>query len=396
MTRPLQVTGTLGTARRHLRTLTAATALLVAPPVALHAQGSLSTLGFGYPVGGMSTRVSGTAGAFGEVDALTPANPSALGGITRTVLSAQAEPERRTLRIGSVKETTSAQRIPLLSVIFPAGHGVAVGLSASSVLDRSYTINTTGRVLFDKDTLTTTDRLNVRGAIGKLTAGAGWQVNPRLKLGLAGHLFTGDNLVSRKQKFSDTLSFGSVTDTSQVTYFGTALTAGADVRLVKGLAATMSYRTSGGLDARVRDTVRASANVPSALGASLRYDGIPGTQFVVAMEQVAWSKMRGIGSSLTTTHDATNLRVGVETAGPKWRGLPLFVRAGFARNQLPFSINAEQVKESRWSTGLGIPLAREFGTIDFSLQRATRSLTGTTARESAWLFGVGLQVRPGG
>jgi hypothetical protein len=370
--------------------------LAALPLASLSAQGSLSTLGFGYPVGGMSTRVSGTAGAFGEVDALTPNNPSALGGITRTVISAQAEPERRTLRLGGIKESTSAQRIPLLSVIFPAGHGLAVGVSAASLLDRSYTINTTGSVLFDKDTLTTTDRLNVRGSLGKLTAGLGWQANARLKLGLAGHLFTGDNLVSRKQKFSDSLSFGSVTDTSRVTYFGTAITAGADLRLFKGLAATMSYRTSGGLDARVRDTVRASANVPSALGASLRYDGIPGSQFVLAVEQVAWSKMSGIGSALTTTHDATNVRFGVETAGPKWRGLPLFVRAGFARNQLPFSISAQQVKETRWSTGLGLPLARDFGTLDFSLQRANRSLPGTTARESAWLFGIGLQVRPGG
>lgn len=387
---------TFETPRRWARLAACLATVALARPAVTEAQGSLSTLGFGYPVGGMSTRVSGTAGAFGEVDALTPNNPSALGGITRTVISAQAEPERRTLRFGSTKETTSAQRIPLLSVIFPAGHGVAVGLSASSLLDRSYTLNTTGTVLFDKDTLTTTDRMSVRGALGKLTAGAGWQINPRFKVGLAGHLFTGDNLVARKQKFSDSLSFGSITDTSQVTYFGTALTAGADVRLLKGLAATMSYRTSGGLDARVRDTVRASANVPSALGASLRYDGIAGSQFVLAIEQVAWSKMRGIGSNLTTTHDATNVRFGVETAGPKWRGLPVFVRAGFARNQLPFSISAEQVKESRWSTGVGIPLAKDFGTIDFSLQRANRSLPGTTAKESAWLFGIGLQVRPGG
>lgn len=363
---------------------------------ALHAQGSLSTLGFGYPVGGMSTRVSGTAGAFSEVDALTPTNPSALGGLTRTVISAQAEPERRTLRFGSAKETTSAQRIPLLSVIFPARRGVAVGFSMASMLDRSYTLNTTGTVLFDNDTLTTTDRLSVRGALGKLTAGAGWQATSRLKVGIAGHLFTGDNLVARKQKFSDSLSFGSITDTSQVTYFGTALSAGADVRLLKGLAATMSYRTSGGLDARVRDTVRASANVPSALGASIRYDGISGSQFVLAIEQVAWSKMRGIGSSLTTVHDAMNVRFGVETAGPKWRGSPIFVRAGYAHNQLPFSITADRVKETRWSTGLGIPLAKDFGTFDFSLQRANRSLPGTTAKESAWMFGVGLQVRPGG
>lgn len=370
--------------------------LLTAAPVVLPAQGSLSTLGFGYPVGGMSTRVSGTAGAFGEVDALTPVNPSTLGGVTRTVVSAQAEPEYRTLRLGTVREKTSAQRIPLVSVIFPARHGIAAGFSLASLLDRSYTINTTGTVPFGRDTLQTTDRLHVRGALGKLTAAVGWEANARLKVGLAGHLVTGDNLVARTQAFSDTLAFGSVKDTSLVTYFGTALTAGADVRLFRGLAATMSYRTSGGLDARVRDTVRASGKVPSALGASLRFDGIPGSLFVVALEQVAWSRLRGIGSNLTTAQDARNWRFGAETAGPRWRGLPILVRAGYAINQLPFSISAERVRETRWSTGLGLPLARELGTLDLSLQRANRSLPGTTARESAWLLGIGLQVRPGG
>ncbi len=364
---------------------------------ALGAQGSLSTLGFGYPVGGMSTRVSGTAGAFGEIDALTPTNPAMLGGIAKTVVSVQAEPELRTLRFGGIREKTNAQRIPLVSVIFPARHGIAAGFSMASVLDRSYTLNTTGSVLFDGETLTTTDRLNVRGAIGKLSGAVGWQATPRLKIGLAGNLFTGDNLVAREQKFSDTLSFGSVKDTSHVTYFGKALTAGADVQIIKGLAATLSYRTSGSLDARVRDTVRASANVPSALGASLRYEGIPGSTFVLALEQVAWSKMRGIGSGLTTAQDASNVRFGVETAGPKWRGLPVLFRAGFAKNQLPFSISAERVTESRWSTGVGLPVAANgWGTIDLSLQRANRSLPGTTAKESAWLFGIGLQVRPGG
>jgi hypothetical protein len=369
---------------------------LTLAPLTLRAQGSLSTLGFGYPVGGMSTRVSGTAGAFGEIDALTPSNPSAIGGIARTVISLQAEPEYRTLRLTGVREKTSSQRIPLISVIFPMRRGFAAGFSAASFLDRSYTLSTTGSATVDGATLTTTDVMSVRGALGKLTGSVGWQANPRLKLGVSGHLFTGNNLVARHRKFDDTLSFGSVIDTSSVTYFGSGFTVGGDVRLFKGLAGTLSYRLGNGLDALVRDTVRASAKVPGALGASLRYDGIPGSVFVAALEQVAWSKMVGLGSSLTTAQDATNWRVGAETAGPRWRGVPMLVRAGFAKNQLPFSVSAERVTESRWSGGFGLPIARDFGTLDFSLQRANRQLPGTSARESAWMFGVGLQVRPGG
>ena len=70
------------------------------------------------------------------------------------------------------------------------------------------------------------------------------------------------------------------------------------------------------------------------------------------------------------------------------------VRAGYARNQLPFSITAEQVKETRFGGGLGIPIARDAASIDFSIQRANRVLNGALAKESSWLFGAGIQIRP--
>jgi hypothetical protein len=166
------------------------------------------------------------------------------------------------------------------------------------------------------------------------------------------------------------------------------------VRLSKALAVTASYRAGGGLDARIRDTVRASANVPNVVGASVRYEGIPGSVFAAGIEQVAWSRMRALGSGRVTTQDAFNWRVGAETAGPRWRGLPVLLRAGYANNQLPFSTTAARVTEARWSAGIGLPIAREFGSLDFSLQHAARTLPGSTARESAWLIGAGLQIRP--
>lgn len=367
-------------------------ALLV--PVAAEAQGSLSTLGFGYPVGGLSIRAGGTAGAFGEFDAITPHNPASLGGLPRVVVSVQAEPEYRTLRLSGTSERTTSQRIPLIAVGFPVRRGIAFGVSASSFLDRSYTLRTTGSAIIEGNTLITNDVLDVRGAIGDLRAAVGWQVNDRVRVGLGGHLFTGDNLVARERTFNDTLAFGSVLDSSRVEYFGTAFSVGGEARLLKNVVGTLSYRLGNGLDARVRDTVRTSANVPDRAALSLRYDGIRGSVFAVSIEQVSWSKMQGLGSTLTRASDATNWSAGTEVAGPRFRGLPTLVRAGFAQNTLPFSVTAQQVKESRWSTGFGLPIAGEGATLDLSLQRATRALSGAGAKESSWLIGVGLQVRP--
>lgn len=358
------------------------------------AQGGLSGLGFGYPVGGTSTRASGTAGSFGEFDPLSPINPSSLGGLTRTVITAQTEPEFRTLRLGSVRNKTTAERVPLVMVVFPAARGIAVGLSASTYLDRSYTTVTQGSVVFDGVTQTTSDRIDVRGSIGDLRLAAGWRVNDRFSIGLGGHLFTGDNLVALERTFADSLRFGNVIDSSRVVYFGTALSVGGEWRVRKGLAAQLSYRKGGSMDARVNDTVRTEANVPNRVGVGVRFDGIPGSIFAIGIDQQDWSRMRSLGSSAVQPRDATNWHVGAEVAGPRMRGFPVLFRAGYAKNALPFGIASNVVNETRFSTGMGLPVAREQASIDFSLQRAMRTLVGGSAKESAWLLGVGIQIRP--
>lgn len=366
---------------------------LVAPATG-QAQGTLGALGFGYPVNGMSTRASGTAGAFGDIDPLSPINPASIGGLTRSVISAQAEPELRTLTFGAIREKTASQRIPLLAVVFPAKGGVAVGFSARGFLDRSYTTTTSGTALIDGTTLATTEQLTMRGAIGDIRGAVGWQIGNWARVGLGGHIFTGENTAVRQRTFSDTLKFGGTLDSSQVTYIGTAVSLGGEVRLFAGFSAAASYRAGNRFEARVRDTTRAAGTVPARLGGTLRYDGIPGSSFAVGFEQVKWSAMQSMASSRTTATDATNIYGGAEVAGPRYRGIPILVRAGYARNQLPFSAGVQVVRESRFSGGLGLPVAGDNASLDFSIQRANRSQAGFTAREGAWLFGIGMQVRP--
>lgn len=379
---------------RARRWVAAVMTVAVVTPTRAGAQGSLGALGFGYPVNGMSTRVSGTAGAFGDIDPLSPINPASLGGLTRSVISAQAEPEHRTLTFGNLREKTASQRIPLLAVVFPARGGVAVGFSARGFLDRSYTTTTSGTALIDGTTRATTEQLTMRGAIGDIRAAVGWQIGNRARVGLGGHIFTGENTAVRQRTFSDTLKFGGTLDSSKVTYIGTAVSFGGELRLFKGLAAAASYRAGNGFDARIRDTTRASGTVPARLGGTLRFDGIPGSSFAIGFEQVKWSDMQTMASSRTSASDVTNYYGGAELAGPRFRGIPVLVRAGYARNQLPFSIGAAVVKESRFSGGLGIPVARDNASLDLSIQRANRSMAGSTAREAAWLLGIGMQVRP--
>ncbi|MES2524454.1 MAG: hypothetical protein V4617_17275 [Gemmatimonadota bacterium] len=382
-------------ARRRHHALLLAT-LAVTPAMYAGAQGSLSNQGFGYPVGGLSTRATGTAGAFGEFDAISPRNPAALGGLRSTLMAAQTEPEFRTLRLGDVRERTTAQRVPLLLVGFPAGRGFGVALSATTFLDRSYTTVTKGSVVIDGNSLETQDRVDARGSIGDLRAAVGWTVNRHVRIGVAGHLFNGDNTVATLREFTDSASFGGVVDTSRAEFFGTALSVGTDVRVAKGLFATLSYRTGNTLESRIEDSVRTRASVPDRLGASLRYDGIPGSVFAVSVEQQKWTSMQALGSSAVQAHDVTNWNAGVETVGPRVFGNSLQLRAGYANSTLPFGVNNETVRESRIAGGIGLPVARQAAIIDFSLQRALRKLGGSPGRESAWLLGIGIQIRPTG
>jgi hypothetical protein len=65
-----------------------------------------------------------------------------------------------------------------------------------------------------------------------------------------------------------------------------------------------------------------------------------------------------------------------------------------ARNELPFVLPGQTARENRLSAGIGLPVAGEDAAIDLSVQRATRSMSGSSTKEAAWLLGIGIQIRP--
>ncbi|MEO7359471.1 MAG: hypothetical protein ABI120_04035, partial [Gemmatimonadaceae bacterium] len=115
------------------------------------------------------------------------------------------------------------------------------------------------------------------------------------------------------------------------------------------------------------------------------------------IDQNKWTNMQKLGSSLLQAHDATNWSVGAEVATGKLRGTPVLLRAGTARNMLPFGLNGGTVSEMRFTGGAALAVTnagRDQAVIDFSIARANRTLSGSSAKEGAWLLGVGLQIRP--
>ncbi|MEP6781624.1 MAG: hypothetical protein ABJC26_17120 [Gemmatimonadaceae bacterium] len=362
-----------------------------------NAQGNISMLGFGYPTGGMSTRASGTSGALAEFDALTPQNPASLIRISRSAFAAQAEPEYRTFSLSSVKESSTIPRLQLLALGLRVSSRAVVSVSAASFLDRSYSTISTGSAMIEGQVLPTSDVTVVKGAISDLRAGVGYSVSPKLSIGVAAHAFTGSNKLDLTRRFADTLSFGSVTDTSAIDFFGSAFSFGAQLSLPHGFTASTSFRKGLRIEAEARDTILKHATIPDRLSGGLMYTGIAGSAFAVNVEHVNWTSMAALGSSNVQAHDATNWSLGAEVSAGKIHGSPVLLRAGTGHTQLPFGANNGIASETRLGGGIALPVSspgHEPAVIDFSLQRANRKLTGSDAKESAWLFGLGLQIRP--
>ena len=70
---------------------------LLSLPALARAQGTLSTQGFGYPTGEMSTRALGAGGATSDFDAFSSSNPASIAASLGSMLYVQMEPEYRHL-----------------------------------------------------------------------------------------------------------------------------------------------------------------------------------------------------------------------------------------------------------------------------------------------------------
>ena len=109
------------------------------------AQGSLSTQGYGYPSGELSTRALGTGGSVAEFDPASPINPAALGswGASpinsairrwwgRTAFTAQYDPEFRRVTAGGSSQNATLTRFPLIAVGIPVREQLQLGVSAAT------------------------------------------------------------------------------------------------------------------------------------------------------------------------------------------------------------------------------------------------------------------------
>ena len=372
------------------RLLAAATLLL---PWGVRAQGALSTLGFGYPTGLLSTRALGTGGAIGEIDPLSVSNPAAISSFGGSVLYFQAEPEYRTLHVGSASEKTSIARYPIIAAAFPLTQDVLLGLSVSNLLDRSFETTSRGSQTVADSTVATTNSFKSDGAIADLRLAIAWTPRPWLKLGAAAHAITGDNRVRNTQVFDDSARFSRLVDTATVGYTGSAYSAGFEVITGGDWSLAGSYRRGGPLSLKRGDTTLAIANVPDRIAVSAAFLGIRGSSIAIRTAKDSWSRMAGLGSTRLRITDGWDTSVGADMLGPRLGERSLQFRGGARWRTLPFGTLASSVSERSYSFGVGTQLSHGRAALDVAGIRATRE-AGPNLSESAFTLSVGVTVRP--
>lgn len=362
-------------------------------PAIAGAQGAISTQGFGYPAGGLSTRAAAAGGAFAEFDFTSPRNPSSTLGWGRGGLYFQYDPEFRRISTGSDGESTLTARFPVWMAGMQLGSRAMATLTSSTLLDRTWATRVRGGQILGPDSVGFSETVESAGAINDLRLGIAYSVRPSLSVGFGLHGYTGENRVRLVRVFDDSLRYGTLNRRLTIGYLGNAVSAGATWRPNRSLAMAASFRAGGSLDVRIADTLIASGTLPNRFGAAIRFDGLPGASIALSVDRTEWSSLGALSQTSLVANDTWEVGAGVELSGPRFRTVPSTLYLGYRQRDLPFSVGGEVVPEKFYSAGAGIPIAGPRVMLDMALQRATRGpVIGVSER--AWIWSVGFTVRP--
>jgi hypothetical protein len=369
-------------------------ALLLSAAVSVPAvaQGTLSTQGFGYPPGQLSTRASSLGGGLAETDPLSPINPAAISDWIRSGLYVQYSPEYRSVNSAGGSDHTMTVRFPVMMGAVNVGDRVVVGLSTSTLLDRTWETSRIGYTHSGADSAQFVEDFTSSGAINDIRLGVAFAITPSLWVGAGGHVFSGDDRLKIRRVSADT-TFTPFLEQSRLSYSGTGLSGGVTWRPAPALVLGASGRVGGHIETFRNDTILTRATVPSRWGVGASFTGVSGLLVTARADWEGWSSLGDLGRPGLGVTDAWDMGGGVEVNGPLFFGLTLPLRAGFRHRTLPFTVAGAEIVENSFTFGAGIPISAGRSRIDLGVERANRGSVGGVS-EKAWILSAGFMVRP--
>lgn len=365
---------------------------------AVGAQGNISTQGFGYPPGQLSTMSMSLGGGNAELDPSSAINPATVALWGAGVLFMQYEPELRTVKTASASSRTTTARFPMVGISLPLGRRLTAQASASTFLDRTWTSSSVTARDIGGTVVDVNEVFSSSGGITDFRLAFAYSASPRIQIGIAGHAFSGENRVTIEQRFPDTVTFTGAVQRYDISYGAVGASAGMVWRPVAALGLGASVRSGGDMEAQSGDTVISSGKLPMRYGFSASYSGISGVALSARASFDEWSAiepMRRAGSSMRA-YDSWDYGVGADVSGPTIGRRTIALRLGARQRGLPFGAGAEQspVTETAFSGGVGVPLGVGRSQFDLGVARASRKTDAGGATETAYIFSFGVRVRP--
>lgn len=370
--------------------------LLALWPATAAAQASqFGVRGLGVPGRALSTRATGSAGAFGLFDAESGLNPAALSGLAAMTANFNGAQSFRTAENLAGSESLRDSRFPHMAFGGPVrGSPLTVGLSYSTYANRDFSVATSDTVELRDVPVPVSDTLSSRGGISDLRLAAAYRLGDRSVVGGAFHVLTGSNRMESRRTFADD-QYLPVEQSAELSYAGVGASLGAVQQLGPTLWVAAIARSDGQVTVD-RDSARVSrVDLPYTLGVGLRWKA--GARLDLASHGIfrTWSGANSdlLASGGTGADNTFEAAIGGEYIGDPRRPFRRPIRFGAHYATLPFPVQpGTQPTELGVSVGSGLRFAQDRAGVDLAVEHLWRS--AGEFKERVFVISVGVGVRP--
>lgn len=361
----------------------------------LGAQNSVfAVVGLGFPGRPVSVPARALGSGTMAFDPLSAVNPAAVGGIGQLTAMVSWGATYRSFRAGDTEAGDLQEtRFPLALLAGTVPNTpLKFAASFATFAERTFEFTTSDTVVLRGLPVEVTDRIGSDGAVVDARGALGWQLSPRLSVGLAAHVITGSARLTANREFSDS-AYLAIDQRSELEFSAYGLSGGFVWAPRAGLRVAAAVRRDTRLDERVDSVVTRSAELPTVVTAGFMVAPTPALRWTVSASWRGWSSaaddLAAVGAQAFDTWEVGS---GIQIGGRDIGVATLPFRVGVRYAQLPFSPAAERPREIDIAVGTSLPFARNRAVIDITVERILRDGAGMTER--AWNAAFALIVRP--
>jgi len=337
--------------------------------------------GLGIPGRAESARSRATGGAFAMFDPFSGLTEVAVAANDRLSANAVGAVSYVTDDLDGERVSRRTTRFPLFQISGPAWGGVVIGGGFSSYLDRSYRVTLTDTIVLGGSQQQVTDVLSSDGGVSDLRVVAAKHFGP-LTIGGGFHFLSGSTRLLASRSFTDTSTYKGVSQTDEIAYRGTGMSASAMLALGRSVHVAGFVRSDTHLRSELNGVEVARNDLPTMYGAGVYLHLTPQVGLAGSVVRSNWS----------VSADSNAFNTTVWAGGGEFGSGRHPLRIGVRSGQLPFGPGTTAPKEFTLSAGTGIVFAQGRGIIDVSLERQRRTGSGLT--ETLWTGLFGVTVRP--